>query len=87
MMHYPNRIKREDLYADIGWNDLVDNKAYNDTCAIRMSYGLLMAGVSFAWRTHEGEGWRPQGQIHGAGPSQTIEHTAAAVGRARGLQG
>lgn len=42
MMHYPNRIKREDLYADIGWNDLVDNKAYNDTCAIRMSYGLLI---------------------------------------------
>lgn len=26
--------------------DLIDNKAYNDTCAIRMSYGLLMAGVS-----------------------------------------
>ncbi|QYG01512.1 MULTISPECIES: T6SS effector amidase Tae4 family protein [Massilia] len=46
MMHYPNRVKREDLYADIGWNDLIDNKAYNDTCAIRMSYSLLMAGVS-----------------------------------------
>ena len=46
VMHYPARTKREDLLADIGWSDLIKNKAYDDTCAIRMSYGLLRAGVS-----------------------------------------
>lgn len=46
MMHYPANIKREDLFVDIGWNDLIKNKAYDDTCAIRMSYGLLRAGMS-----------------------------------------
>ncbi len=42
---YPRTTDREKLFADIGWNDLVSNPAYWDTCAIRMSYGLLLAGV------------------------------------------
>lgn len=44
--HYPAATLREELFSDIGWNDLIGNKAYTDTCAIRMSYGLLRAGVS-----------------------------------------
>lgn len=43
--HYPKVGKREELYAMIGWTDLVDNPAFADTCAIRMSMGLLGAGV------------------------------------------
>jgi hypothetical protein len=42
---YPRTIMREALFAEIGWNDLIPNKAFLDTCAIRMSYGLLQAGI------------------------------------------
>lgn len=44
--HYPKAGKREELYALIGWTDLVDNPAFADTCAIRMSMGLLGAGMA-----------------------------------------
>lgn len=44
--HYPKVGKREELYALIGWSDLVDNPAFLDTCAIRMSMGLLGAGIT-----------------------------------------
>jgi hypothetical protein len=42
---YPRKDTREVLFSDIGWSDLTNNKAYWDTCAIRMSIGLLRAGV------------------------------------------
>lgn len=42
--NYPN-TKPEVLLADIGWNDLIGKKAYENTCAIRLSYALLLAGV------------------------------------------
>lgn len=42
---YPRTDSREALFADIGWDDLVKDPAYWDTCAIRMSTGLLRAGV------------------------------------------
>jgi len=42
---YPRKESREALFADIGWSDLDANPAYWDTCAIRMSTGLLRAGV------------------------------------------
>jgi hypothetical protein len=43
---YPRKDSREVLFADIGWDDLIGNPAYWDTCAIRMSIGLLRAGVT-----------------------------------------
>ena len=43
---YPRKTERAPLFSDIGWGDLTDNKAYWDTCAIRMSYALLNAGVT-----------------------------------------
>lgn len=30
----------------MGWSDIIDHPAYQDTCAIRMSIALLHAGVS-----------------------------------------
>jgi hypothetical protein len=45
MERYPRATRREEIVADIGSKDLVDNPAYEDTCAIRMSYALLKAGV------------------------------------------
>lgn len=35
--NYPRLENREVLFTEIGWSDLVDNKAFEDTCAIRMS--------------------------------------------------
>lgn len=43
--HYPQVGKREALYEQIGWVDVVNHPAFLDTCAIRMSMGLLGAGV------------------------------------------
>lgn len=45
-LHYPESPSRTELLAQIGWNDLIDNPAFRDTCAIRMSVGLLGAGVN-----------------------------------------
>ena len=44
--HYPKSQTRETLFHEIGWDDLSNNPAYFDTCAIRMSVGLLGAGVT-----------------------------------------
>lgn len=44
--HYPDVESREDLLKRIGWGDVLDNPAFKDTCAIRMSVGLVGAGVS-----------------------------------------
>jgi hypothetical protein len=41
---YPRTGTREVLFGSIGWTDLTNNPAYFDTCAIRMSVGLLGAG-------------------------------------------
>jgi hypothetical protein len=43
---YPRKDTREVLFAGIGWDDLTKDPAYWDTCAIRMSIGLLRAGVT-----------------------------------------
>lgn len=43
--HYPKSETREDLYAEIGWSDVVKHPAFQDTCAIRMSIALLRARV------------------------------------------
>lgn len=43
--NYPRSETREELYAALGWNDIVNHPAYKDTCAIRMSYELVLAKV------------------------------------------
>lgn len=45
MEHYPKSEVREVLYKRIGWDDVVNHPAFQDTCAIRMSLALLGAGV------------------------------------------
>ena len=42
----PDDFSREKLFREIGWQDLIPNKAYKNTCAIRMSYCLIRAGIS-----------------------------------------
>lgn len=56
--HYPAKESREVLFTEIGWTDLIDNKAFWDTCAIRMSYALRLSSVPFAsgsWRAKAGK--------------------------------
>lgn len=49
---YPSTwdMGREDLFKSIGWDDLIDNDAYLNTCAIRLSLGLLGARVPIRGR-------------------------------------
>jgi hypothetical protein len=42
---YPKSEKREVLFPELGWADIVDHVGYKDTCAIRLSIGLLGAGL------------------------------------------
>ncbi|MTV56224.1 hypothetical protein [Pseudoduganella buxea] len=43
---FPRAESRAALYETLGWGDLIDHKAYVDTCAIRMSYALLRSNVT-----------------------------------------
>jgi hypothetical protein len=45
MDRYPKSEIREVLYKQIGWDDVVNHPAYQDTCAIRMSIALASVGV------------------------------------------
>ncbi len=49
---YPDNdhYSRGKLFDELGWGDLQSNPAYTNTCAIRMSYCLIRAGISFPGR-------------------------------------
>lgn len=42
----PRDEPRPDLYRSLGWDDLVNNPDYENTCAIRLSICLLRSGIS-----------------------------------------
>ena len=42
--NYPRFDQRETLYHQIGWSDVIDHPAFQDTCAIRMSLALVASG-------------------------------------------
>jgi hypothetical protein len=60
---YPRHIERAPLFADLGWSDLTNNPAYWDTCAIRMSYALLKAGVALPGARMKSKGSSVKGYI------------------------
>ena len=45
--NYPRHddIDKAQLFHEIGWDDLIDNPDYDNTCAIRMSLALIKSGV------------------------------------------
>lgn len=45
-----NKSDTKTLYDNLGWSDLVDNPAWRNTCAIRMSLALLDCGVNIPGR-------------------------------------
>lgn len=43
---YPRKsVRRAELYAEIGIEELIDVDAYKNTCGIRMSYAFTRAGM------------------------------------------
>lgn len=39
-------VKPPDLFKEIGWDDLIGNSSYENTCAIRLSLALIKSGVT-----------------------------------------
>jgi hypothetical protein len=62
-MYYPHRSRypRGMLLELLGWDDLLNNDAYADTCAMRMSYALARAGVHLAGARMLGRGQSVKG--------------------------
>lgn len=50
--HYPRlaEVPKAALFAEIGWDDLVDNADYDNTCAIRVSLALIKCGMRIPGR-------------------------------------
>lgn len=50
--NYPTKeeFTHDALFDELGWADLKNNPAYTNTCAIRMSYCLIRAGISIPGR-------------------------------------
>lgn len=48
--HYPTPDKepRDALFRSLGWDDLVNDSSYTNTCAIRMSVCLLRCGLTLS---------------------------------------
>lgn len=44
-MNYPRSELQADLFATLGWGDLIGKAAYSNTCATRMSVALVRSGV------------------------------------------
>jgi hypothetical protein len=43
-------VKQAELFREIGWDDLIDHAAYENTCAIRMSLALIKCDVKVPGR-------------------------------------
>lgn len=46
--NYPRkaRISHDALFREIGWDDLIKNTAYENTCATRVSLALIKTGIT-----------------------------------------
>lgn len=55
------RVSKAELFEEIGWDDLISNAEYDNTCAIRVSLALIKSGVEVRGRmkinkgTHKGK--------------------------------
>lgn len=43
-------VKQADLFKEIGWDDLIGNDTYANTCAIRVSLALIKCGMNIPGR-------------------------------------
>ena len=64
----PSEFTHDQLFDELGWGDIKNNKGYENTCAIRMSLCLIRSGVSVKGRLqikqgqHKGK-WIEPGQV------------------------
>lgn len=58
---YRERYPRGLLLERLGWDDLLENEAYTDTCAMRMSYALARSGVRLSGARMRGKGKEVRG--------------------------
>jgi hypothetical protein len=47
---YPEKLSHDKLFEELGWDSLKEDKGYESTCAIRMSYCLIQAGLDIKGR-------------------------------------
>lgn len=43
-------VKKPELFAELGWDDLIHKPEYNNTCAVRISLALVKSGVPIRGR-------------------------------------
>jgi len=43
-------VKKDQLFAEIGWDDLIPKPEYNNTCAVRVSLALIKCGITLRGR-------------------------------------
>jgi Type VI secretion system (T6SS), amidase effector protein 4 len=49
--YYSNRnVTRDDLFYELGWDDLINNDAYHNTCSVRISLALIKVGIPIKGR-------------------------------------
>lgn len=50
--NYPrkDKVPREQLFADLGWEKLLNDEAFYNTCAIRVHLALIRSGVTLPGR-------------------------------------
>ena len=48
LKNYPSNrvVSRDTLFQQIGWDDLIKNPGYGNTCAIRVSLALIRSGIT-----------------------------------------
>ena len=46
----PAEFTHDQLFDELGWSDIKNNKAYENTCAIRMSLCLIRSGIKIPGR-------------------------------------
>ncbi|WP_431018562.1 hypothetical protein ACQ4K0_11495 [Burkholderia cepacia] len=47
VLHPGNKtVSREALFQELGWQDLIQNQSYANTCAIRISVALVKSGIT-----------------------------------------
>ncbi|WP_245313604.1 type VI secretion system amidase effector protein Tae4 [Rhizobium sp. R635] len=48
----PNYVSQEDLFREIGWDALLNNPLYANTCAVRVSLALVRSGIKISPKSH-----------------------------------
>lgn len=63
--NYPRRgqYPRARLLELLGWNDLLNNHAFDDTCAMRMSVALALSGVELSGARMRGKSDQLKGRM------------------------